>query len=235
MTGVDPQDAHRVSVVVAPEFAELRSFVQWGLDMQLADAAELLRLPHQDAGFGAGQNFTTATGLLNLIAGASVWCFDASLAGLSARGERSRRFRDLVTSFWPWDGEGVGAAGGVDVLYAYARNPLSHSAGLPGPEDHTLVRIVKSPLGVERIVELSAQDERPAWLGPAISATPRTVPGTAYDLSVPGMYWSVQRLLRKLLSDPEQAAPANEVAAATIRRLTDPNAPWRRPAGTGPQ
>jgi hypothetical protein len=223
-------DAHRISPSVAPGCPELRSFVEWGFNMQLADIADLLRLPLADSDLSAGQNFTAASALLNLIAGASVWCFDASLEGLSNRQDRSRRFKEILERYWPWDGDGVAPDEGVNVLYLYARNPLAHTAGLPGPDDEVLITLAKAPLPSNSIDELGQSDGRPDWLGSTISPARGCPPGTAFQISVPGLYWSVQRLLRRLLADPVQAVPANDVAAATIRRLTDPNAPWRRPA-----
>ena len=221
-------EEHRVSPFVACGCPELRSFVEWGLDMQLADVADLIRLPSADANLHAGQNFTAATVLLNLIAGASVWWFDASVDGLRARGDRSRRYREVLGIYWPWNGEGVDAQTGTEVLYNLARNPMSHMAGLPGPHDEPLLSLVKSPLTPLQIDELGASERRPEWLGPTIATAPGCPVGAAFQLSVPGLYWSMQRLLRGLLADPAQAQAANAVAATTIRRLTDPNAPWRQ-------
>lgn len=153
-------EAHRVSVVIdRVRFPKLAAFVEWGVDMQLADVRDLLRLPLPDADLHAGQNFAAAAALVNFIAGASVWFYDASEDGLSNRGDRTRRYRETLERYWPWDnGEDVPAAEGVQVLYDYTRNPLAHSFGPPDPADGTLISIAKRPLSEAEIVELDTAE-----------------------------------------------------------------------------
>lgn len=86
--------------------------------MQLADVRDLLRLPQPEVGLHSGQNFAAAAALVNFVAGASVWFYDASQEGLSNRRDRSRRYRETLEGYWPWhDGEVVPAAEGIQVLY----------------------------------------------------------------------------------------------------------------------
>jgi hypothetical protein len=225
-----PNATHRVSTTISyTRFPKLRAFVEWGIDMQLADVHEMLRLPLPDLGLDAGHNFAAATSLANLIAGASVWFYDASEHGLRDRGDRSRRYRAVLERYWPWDdGEIVSAEEGYDVLYGHVRNPLAHAFGLPDPEDGALIQIEKSPLTEEQIEQLEISETRPAWLGATIEPAASGAAGRAYFVSVPGLYWGVQRLLRGLLTDPEQLPAAEALAGSLVRFLTAPNSPWRR-------
>ena len=95
--------SHRVSVVVdCARFPKLFRFVEWRIDVQLAEVRDLLRLPMPEVGLESGQNFAAATSLVNLIAGASVWFYEASKDGLSDR-DSGRRFREALAACWPWD------------------------------------------------------------------------------------------------------------------------------------
>src|SRR5829696_3590912 len=124
---------HRVSVAVdRSRFPSLFSFVEWGIDMQVADVRDMLRLPMPEVGLESGQNFAATAALVNLIAGASVWFYDASEDGLANRGDRGRRYRETLAAYWPWDGEMVDVAVGSQVLYDHVRNPLAHAFGMPG-------------------------------------------------------------------------------------------------------
>src|SRR4051794_23018701 len=52
---------HRVSTSISyADFPKLRAFVEWGIDMQLADVRDMLRLPLPDMGLDAGHNFAAA-------------------------------------------------------------------------------------------------------------------------------------------------------------------------------
>src|SRR5215218_50368 len=60
---------HRVSVVVdRSRFPKLFRFVEWRIDLQLAEVRELLHLPMPEVGLESGQNFAAATSLVTLIA-----------------------------------------------------------------------------------------------------------------------------------------------------------------------
>lgn len=51
-------DTHRVSAAIdRGRFPKLAAFVEWGIDMQLEDVRDLLRLPLPDAGLHSGQSF----------------------------------------------------------------------------------------------------------------------------------------------------------------------------------
>jgi len=224
---------HRVSTSISyADFPKLRAFVEWGIDMQLADVRDMLRLPLPDMGLDAGHNFAAATSLANLIAGASVWFFEASEQGLRDRGDRGRRYRAVLERYWPWnDGEIIDPEEGYNVLYGHVRNPLAHAFGLPDPEDGALIQIQKSPLTVEQIEELESSSTRPAWVGATIEPAASGAAGRAYFISVPAFYWGVRRLLRAVLTDPAQLPAAEALADSVVRFLTAPNSPWRRGSG----
>jgi hypothetical protein len=220
-------ETHRVSTVVdGARFPSLKAFVEWGVNMQLADVRDLLRLPLPGADLYSGQNFAAAGALTSFISGASVWFYDASEEGLRNRRDRTRRFREVVELYWPWDdGEIVARDEGIRVLWNYTRNPLAHTLGLPDPADGTVISIAKSPLAEQRLAELDISEKRPEWVGPTIAPAETAVPGGAYHLSVPALYWGVQRVLRRLLSDERQAARAEELAEVLVQYLTQ--GAWR--------
>ena len=195
--------------------------------MQVADVRDMLRLPMPDVGLESGQNFAATAMLVNLIAGASIWFYDASEDGLANRRDRGRRYCKTLDAYWPWDGEIVEPAVGIQVLYDHVRNPLAHAFGMPGVDDGTVISIRKSPLTAEQIVELDLADTRPDWVGPTILPAPSGAPERAYFLDVPALYWGVQRLLRAVLTDELQLPAADALAHALVRFLTAPNAPWR--------
>lgn len=225
---------HRVSDAIdSARYQSLAAFVEWGIDMQLADIRDLLKLPMFDVGLESGQNFTVVAAMANVIAGASVWFFEASPAGLTNRGDRSRRYTEVLKRYWPWDGEAVVVDDGVRVLYNAVRNPLAHSFGLPDPEDpeSTLISIRKRPLSDPELDELHRASQRPAWLGPAITPAPSGAPARAYVVSAPAMYWGVRWTLRSMLSDEAQLDGAEDLARTLVQFLTAPNASWRAAAG----
>jgi hypothetical protein len=222
------REAYKPSGVVnRGRFPKLAAFVEWGIDMQLGDVRDLLRLPMPEAGLDSGHNFSSAAVLVNLIGGASVWFYDASEEGLRNRTDRSRRYRETLERYWPWEGELIEPQDVVQVLYAHARNPLAHSFGMPDPAEAKLISIRKSPLTEGQIGELDTATGRPGWVGPTITAGRVGSPGHSYELSVPALYWAVQRLLRMLLTDEDQAQRADDLAEILIRFLTAPNAAWR--------
>src|SRR4051812_21049250 len=145
---------HRISTVIdAAQYPKLHLFTSTLIDMQLADVRDMLRLPLPGLGLDAGLNFASAATLANLIAGASVWFHNASEEGLTGRNDRTRRYREILKHYWPWDdGEVVDPQTGFKVIYGYVRNSLAHAFGLPGPDDGALIQLRKSPLAHEQIV-----------------------------------------------------------------------------------
>ena len=165
---------------------------------------------------------------MNLIAGASVWFYDASTAGLSDRDDRGRRFRETLAAYWPWDdGEIVDVAEGTRLLYDCVRNPLAHAFGMSGLDDAgSPIAFRKEALTAERVADLDRAETRPPGLGPTIRPAGAGAPARAYFVAVPALYWGVQRLLRAVLTDEHQL-PAAEELADTRRGY------WRRRATRG--
>jgi hypothetical protein len=214
--------SYRVSIVVdRSRFPKLFRFVEWRIDVQLAEARELLRLPMPEVGLESGQTFAAAASLVNLIAGASVWFYDASTAGLSDR-ESGRRFRETLAAYWPWDdGEIVDRAEGIRLLYECLRNPLAHGFGMSRLDDESSpIAFLKESLTAERVAELDLAEARPQGIGPTFRPAGAGAPARAYLLAVPALYWGVQRLLRAVLTDEHQLPAAEELAHALLRHLS---------------
>ena len=216
--------SYRVSVVVdRSRFPKLFRFVEWRIDVQLAEVRELLRLPMPEVGLESGQNFAAATSLVNLIAGASVWFYDASTAGLSGR-DSGHRFRETLAAYWPWDdGEIVDRAEGTRLLYECVRNPLAHGFGMSRLDDEgSPIAFLKDSLTTERVEELDLAGARPQGIGPTFRPAGAGAPARSYLVAVPALYWGVQRLLRAVLSDDDQLPAAEELAHALVRFLSAP-------------
>lgn len=171
--------------------------------MQIEDVRVLLRMPK--AGFPAGCNFASAAVLFNLIAGASVCFYDASPKALAMSGDRGKRFKDMLTNFYPWP-PGVTPTNGADVFYKYARNPLAHALGLDVPNTPD-IGMNKGPLSERKIVELEDAATLPAWAAPALRQQ-----GADYEVGVAGLYWGYHRLLHALFADQRHAAGAEALA-----------------------
>jgi hypothetical protein len=221
-------DTHRVSVVVdRSRFPKLFRFVEWRIDVQLAEVRDMLRLPMPEVGLESGHNLAATASLVNLIAGASVWFYDASTAGQFDRDDSGRRYRETLAAYWPWeDGEIVDRAQGTRLLYDCVRNPLAHAFGMSRLGDAgSPIAFLKDPLTAERVAELDLAETRPQGLGPTIRpATTPGAPARAYFVVVPALYWGVQRLLRAVLTDEQQLPAAEELAHALVRYLSAPNA-----------
>jgi hypothetical protein len=183
--------------------------------MQFADVRVLLRLPeHEDEG---GCNLALAALLFNLISGASVLLYNASVESISERANRGQRFKGLLRDYYPWsDTYDLPHKQAVDLLWDGGRHPLIHSLGvgptktiaLPGsPEiDGTPITVVygKRALTKDQIEAV---------------ATSRTTPfqGTLWlsdnnrvNVSVPTLAWGVHEMLRRLLADEVQAIKAEQ-------------------------
>jgi hypothetical protein len=219
----------RVSVAVDDSrFPKLFRFVEWRIDVQLAEVRELLRLPMPEVELTSGQNFASAASLVNLIAGASVWFYDASAAGLSDR-DSSRRFRETLAAYWPWDdGEIVDRAEGTRLRYKCVRNPLAHGFGMSRLDESSPIAFLKDSLTAERVAELDLAEARPQGIGPTIRPAGAGAPARAYLVAVPALYWGVQRLLRAVLTDEHQLPAAEALAHALGRFLSPPTDASRR-------
>jgi hypothetical protein len=217
-----------VTVLVPSEFDEvtayphLRRLLEIQIDMQFHDLRSLLRLPRPELDLEGGCNLTGAMLCCNVIAGASVLFYDASPAALEHRGDRGRRFRGLMTGFYPWsDDDDKRGAAGAEVLYDYTRNPLSHSLGVqknpvafPGVGGRAVMlsKFIDG-LPADAVDRLLSARERPEW----VPATIRTEPN-ADVIAVETLAWGVHEMLRRLFADAAHARAANETAGALLAR-----------------
>jgi len=189
------------------DYPEIVDFLEFHLDMLFEDIKVLLRLPLND--LNAGCNFTTAAMLFNIIAGVSVCFYDTSVDVLKNRSDRSKRFKNLLKDYYPWEGERISPEEGSKLLYEQTRNPLAHSLGLDRPPQKLqrvkVIVLTKRPLTVEEISELEVSLKRPTWLPQTIILGSQRI-----DISVTTLYWGVHRLLHNLFADQEQMEKAKK-------------------------
>jgi len=182
--------------------------------MQFTDLRTLLELPKEES--QGGCNLTAAVVLFNLIAGSSVCFYEASAEAFSQRGDRGKRFLEVLKRFYPWNNEELASDEGAELLYESARNPLGHSLGLDPPRGGSGKEITlrKWALSLAQITELEDSGERPTWARKTISDIQKsgsTV--TKASISVPALYWGVHRMLRALFADAAQLQKAEASAA----------------------
>lgn len=203
------------------EYPYLREMLRRQIDMQFTDLATLLQLPLPSHGLDAGANLTTTVLLCNVISGASVLFFEASLD--SVRGRRtavntlhsSERFRRTL-EFFPWDDLAkIPRWEAIDALYKYARNPLAHSLGVGKAPSHfpglrgRNVLLAKRPLPRHSVAELMCGDpERPIWSDAPVIARE----ANGYAISVEALAWGTCRMLRSLFASPVQVMAAETTA-----------------------
>jgi len=202
------------------EFAEVKGYpslkrlLEAQVDMQFVDLRTLLLLPRDI--LKGGCNFAAAAVLFNLIAGTSVCFYDPSEEALVERGTRSKRFREVLEKFYPWEAEPLPKGQCVSVLYESARNPLAHSLGLDAPPKGSTgkqVVLIKWPLTGDEVRELEESASRPLWTTSTIVHR-RSLGYGAIELaiSIPTLYWGVHRMLHTLFSDPTHAVKADTLA-----------------------
>jgi hypothetical protein len=201
-------------------YPSLRRLLKTQVDMQVADLQTLLCLPREEDGLGAGCNLTAAVLAVNIAAGASVLFWKASIEALKRRGDRGRRFTELMVAKYPWSRQDAVDAGlGTRLLWDYARNPLSHTLGIgkthrlfPGIDaDEREVWLSKPRRGLnaDAVRRVMSSYERPDALEPTIESGP-----DGYTVHVVTLAWGVARMLRDLFADEEQAANAEATARA---------------------
>jgi hypothetical protein len=202
------------------EFSEVQSYpalkrlLENQVDTQFIDLRTLLHLPQ--SGLEGGCNFTAASVLFNLIAGSSVCFYNPSKDVLEKRGNRSERFKRLLTEFYPWQEELMPKDEGIEVLYKSARNPLAHGLGLDAPPNESPgreVKLQKGPLDESQVYELEDSFNRPDWISPTIVSKQHLASGAIeIVISVPTLYWGVHRMLHTLFAVPTHTSRANELA-----------------------
>ena len=184
------------------------------VDMQFEDVRTMLRLPAP--GLAGGCNFAAASLIFNTIAGSSVCFYQTSEKAFTTRGDRSDRFKKLIEDFYPWEGESLGKVQAVELLYEAARNPLAHTLGLDAPpaSGHIAreIALAKWALTEAEIAELEQSATRPAWAGPTLRKEATLSGVDRFAVSVPALYWGINRMLHALFADPMQIVNAEAVA-----------------------
>ena len=204
---------------VAP-YRHLRRLLEAQVDMLFGDLRTMLCLPGEAEGLDAGCNLTAAVLAVNIAAGASVLFWDSSVEELEKRGNRKRRFGELMGAMYPWsDDDAVDAELGAKLLYDYARSPLTHTLGIgktrrlfPGiPASEREVWLSKPQKGLDAAVadEVLSSRERPVCLDPTIRSGP-----DGYTVYVVTLAWGVHRMLRNLFANGEHAKGAEATARA---------------------
>jgi len=199
-------------------YPNLKRLLEAQVDMQFIDLRTLLRLPQEQMGLKGGCNLTAAAILFNIIAGSSVCFYNPSEQALADRTGRSKRFKEVLEKFYPWQGEPIPKDQCVSVLYDRTRCSLVHSLGLDVPPRGSMGQTVvleKGPLTEEQVHELEESSSRPVWV-PSTIVHKRPLAHGAIELaiSVPTLYWGVHRMLHALFADSTHAAKSDDLAKA---------------------
>lgn len=199
----------------------LRKLLRIQVDMQVTDLATLLCLPREEPGLDGGCNLTATMLATNIIAGASVLFWNSSVEALRNRGDRGKRFTDVVTVHYPWlANDAVTPELGAKLLWDHARNPLSHTLGVgkqaqlfPGiPREEQGVWLSKPHgLTAASVEDLMGAENRPNYMIATVTAEPG-----GYVISVVTLAWGVTRLLRNLFADSNHADAAETTACRLL-------------------
>ncbi len=190
-------------------YPEIVNFLKLRVDMLFEDIRTLLRLPFDDL---VGCNFTTAAMLFNIIAGFSVCFYNASIKAIRQKGDRGKRFKELLIKYYPWQNESISPKEGSELLYSQTRNPLANSLGLDVPlqtkqtKKNVVLAKDTNGLTLKKIDELELSHERPKWL-------PQTfcIGSNEIRIFIPTLYWGLHRLLHKFFADKEQIEKAEKL------------------------
>ncbi len=181
-------------------------------------------------GLDGGGNLTAASLACNIISGASVLFFEASLPAVKGKGTpgSGERFRQTIRGYLPW--EHMGAEPPEEVVrlvYKFRRNPLAHSLGV-GKSGHVFgfkkkhVLMAKAGVGLSRtqVVELMrGEPAPPAGYAPVVLQGPRD-----YTVDVAGFAWAVCRMIRNLFADRDQMQKSMALAEDLAHGVHDPHA-----------
>jgi hypothetical protein len=178
--------------------------------MQFNDVRGMMKLPLPNCGITGGCNFAAALALCNLVAGMAVVLYNRP-PGSPGTGDG---FVALLLQFYPWDPR-ERPCRKAEALYQLVRNPLAHSLGVartPAQRSYR-VRIVKRPLTEATLGILEANPSRPKDLPLAV-----TVRRSMVTINVPGLYWGVAQLFRRLTADTGRMTQAERRIPDMLRR-----------------
>jgi hypothetical protein len=111
--------------VKAIGYPHVQGFIVGPLHMQFSDVRAMLMLPRPEVGINTGCNFTITSELCSIISGVSTTIYKPTDP---KKKDSADAFKGLVQHFFPYTPLGTTDFPGE--LYGYARNPLTHSAGI---------------------------------------------------------------------------------------------------------
>jgi hypothetical protein len=197
---VDPATPHSARVLVARVS-----------DLFLMDVHAMLRLPQPDVGITEACNFTIASALMNFISGVSVTLFEPP----ADRRNTGRKFRDVVTAFYPWNAEPLSGITnpqqGAAILYETFRNPMAHALGFQDPEPPGPISITRFPGDGFTEADLDTIEtsvNRPDVLLRQAPTLRRIDATQAIELNAESFYWGARELVRRLTADVRRMAAA---------------------------
>jgi hypothetical protein len=204
--------------------------------MQIADLRLLMRLPVNELEPNVGCNVTTASMMLNVISGMSVWFFQTDEAvAIKAEEEkaghrkRKKKFIVFIETYWPKIGHEPAGATVATRLYE-VRNSLAHDLSLndnPTVTTERRVSLAKLPLAPQDIVDALERNEVHPLKVPIIEEQ-----GDDYTVHLVGLYWAVHKMLRASLQDQgeriEKAMSA--VIVPDITEASDDTSLWDFPS-----
>jgi hypothetical protein len=207
-----------------PEVSELpalRRLLGELVDMQFQDLRVLLRLPDAALAPDIGCNFTACAVMTNLISGFSIWFFHNRYARgwLEPEEQRrkqalsARRFKGFVRAYYPRQMHEPTPATIARHLYD-ARNVLSHNLGIDDSTWRTRQRRASRTRSIALVkphIGLSAEDvvELETYATPPFAGATVMRSGLESRLFVPGLYWSLGRMLRAAIADEPNRCEAS--------------------------
>ncbi len=199
-----------------PEALEesVRSVIHFGVEPLLQDVHWMLAttIAHpSDDGPGRQLQMPIALTLLAVVAGVSTELYSRS-------GGTGDRFKNCLTTFFPWDVDppsGASKEEAAKILYDVFRNPLIHKLGLnraTGP----VVKIGQVFRGTsdaeQRVVELEGRSDKP-FSKPCLVVTPEK-----RVLWLDPFYWGVRKLVERWSRDASETSHAHERFTRTSKQ-----------------
>lgn len=189
-------------------------------DLFLMDVHAMLRLPRPDVGITQACNFTIASALMNFISGVSVTLFEPP----ADRRDTGRKFRDVVTAFYPWDAEPAGgitnAQEGATILYETFRNPMAHALGFQDPEPPGPITVTRFPgdgFTEADLETIEGSVNRPDALLRHAPTLRRIDATRAIELNAESFYWGARELVRRLTADAARMTAADAYLRPMLR------------------
>jgi hypothetical protein len=186
----------------------------------LMDVHAMLRLPRPEVAISQACNFTISSALMNFVSGISVTLFEPPADGRNT----GRKFRDLVTAFYPWDTEPLNAINrtgeGATILYETFRNPMAHALGFQDPEPPGPIRVTRfagDGLSEPDLETIETSIQRPTAVLRGAPTLRRVAATQALELNAENFYWGTRELVRRLTADATRMAAAEAYLQPMLR------------------